>query len=392
MLSLAACQTTVPSGQPSAQAPQGSQQSSQVVPPPPPSGTPTPDTRAVPAGQAKVAALLPLSGAQAAVGQSMLEAIRLAFSDARGGVPIELLPRDTTGTPEGARRAAESALQAGATLIVGPLLGAEVPAVSELARGAGVPVLSLTNNVAIASPGVYALGMLPQTQVERMVGYARSKGARRFALVAPDDLYGKIIEDSFRNVVTGGGGQLVAVERYAGNMNGVSNAVKRVAGINGGADAILLAGNGDNLLLASTFVPYYDIDTKKTQVLVATVGWDDPRLQQEAALFGAYMAAPLTPKREEFTRRFKQTYNKDAPLLASLGYDAAALAIAAIRDGGETGLTSALINPSGFEGYDGVFRLRPDGSNQRLLPVLQFQRGGARQVEGPASRFVDLTQ
>lgn len=392
MLSLAACQTTVPSGQQSAQAPQGGAQSSQVVPPPPPSGTPTPDGRAVPAGQAKVAALLPLSGANAAVGQSLLEAIRLAFNDARGGVPIELLPRDTTGTPEGARRAAESALQAGATLIVGPLLGGEVPAVSEIARGAGVPVLSLTNNVAIASPGVYALGMLPQTQVERMVGYARGKGARRFALVAPDDLYGKIIEDSFRNVVTGGGGQLVAVERYAGNMNGVSNAVKRVAAINGGADAILLAGNGDNLLLASTFVPYYDIDTKKTQVLVATVGWDDPRLQQEAALFGAYMAAPLTPKRDEFTRRFKQTYNKDAPLLASLGYDAAALAIAAIRDGGETGLTSALINPSGFEGYDGVFRLRPDGSNQRLLPVLQFQRGGARQVEGPAQRFVDLTQ
>ena len=104
------------------------------------------------------------------------------------------------------------------------------------------------------------------------------------------------------------------------------------------------------------------------------------------------MAAPLTPKREEFTRRFKQTYNKDAPLLASLGYDAAALAIAAIRDGSETGMTSALTNPSGFEGYDGVFRLRPDGSNQRLLPVLQFQRGGPRQVEGPAPRFVDLTQ
>jgi branched-chain amino acid transport system substrate-binding protein len=348
--------------------------------------------RAVPAGQAKVAALLPLSGANAAIGQSLLESIQLAFNDARGGVPIELLSRDTGGNAEGARRAAESAVQAGATLIVGPLLGGEVPAVAEVARGAGVPVLSLSNNASIAAPGVYALGMLPQTQVERMVAFARAKGARRFALVAPDDLYGKIIEDAFRNVVAGGGGQLVGVERYAGNMNGVSNAVKRIAAVNGGADAILLAGNGDNLLLASTFVPYYDIDTKKTQVLVATVGWDDPRLQQEAALFGAYIAAPLTPKREEFTRRFKQAYNKDAPLLASLGYDAAALAIAAIRDGGETGLTNALINPSGFEGYDGVFRLRPDGTNQRLLPVLQFQRGGARQVEGPAQRFVDLTQ
>lgn len=339
-----------------------------------------------------MAALLPLSGPNAAIGQALLEAMRLAFADARGGVPIELLSRDTGGTPEGARRAAESALQAGASLIVGPLLGGEVPAVAEISRGAGVPVLSFTNNAAAASPNVYALGILPQTQVERLVGFARGKGARRFALVAPDDLYGKIIEDSFRNVVSGGGGQVVVVERYAGNMNAVSTAVKRVSEAGGGSDAILIAGNGDNLLLAATFVPYFDIDTSKTLVLVATVGWDDPRLQQEAALFGAYIAAPLTPKREEFTQRFKQTYSKDAPLLASLGYDAAALAIAAIRDGSDTGLTTALTNPSGFEGYDGVFRLRPDGTNQRILPILQFQRGGARPVEQAPPRFVDLTQ
>jgi branched-chain amino acid transport system substrate-binding protein len=364
------------------------------VPPPPPSGNPTPEAvRPVPAAQAKVAALLPLSGPNAAIGQSLLDAMRLAFEDARGGVPIELLSRDTGGTPEGAKRAAESALQAGATLIVGPLLGAEVPAVAEISRGAGVPLLSFTNNVAVAAPGVYTLGILPQTQVDRLVGFARAKGARRFALVAPDDFYGKIVEDSFRAVVGGGGGgQVVAVERYAGNMNAVSNAVKRVAETTGGADAILLAGNGDNLLIAATFVPFHDIDATKTQVLIATVGWDDPRLQQEAALFGAFIAAPLTPKREEFMQRFKLTYSKDAPLLASLGYDAAALAIAAIRDGGDTGLTAALTNPSGFEGYDGVFRLRPDGTNQRILPILQFQRGGARPVEQAAPSFVDLTQ
>lgn len=339
-----------------------------------------------------MAALLPLSGPNAPIGQSLLESMRLAFNDARGGVPIELIPRDTGANAESARRAAQSALQDGANLLVGPLLGAEVPVVAEVARGAGVPVLSLTNNAAVAASGVYTLGMLPQTQVERLVGFARSKGARRFALVAPGDLYGQIVEDAFRNAVTGGTGQVVVVERYAGNMNSISNAVKRVAAINGGIDALMLAGTADNVLLGSTFVPYYDIDNKKTQVLVATFGWDDPRLQQEAALFGAYLAAPLTPKREEFTRRFKQTYNKDAPLLASLGYDAAALAIAAIRDGGDTGLTAALINPSGFEGYDGVFRLRPDGTNQRLLPILQFQRGGARPVEPPSPRFVDLTQ
>lgn len=318
--------------------------------------------------------------------------MQLALNDWKGTPTIELLPRDTGGTAEGARRAAESAVQAGATLIVGPLLGAEVPAVAEVSRPAGIPVLSFTNNAATAAPNVYVLGILPQTQVERLISFARSQSARRYVLVTPDDLYGKIIEDSFRPVVTAMGGQIVAVERYAPNMNGASGAVKRAAGVGGGMDALLLAGNGDTLLLASTFVPYYDIDSKQTKVLIATVGWDDPRLQQEAALYGAYMAAPLTAKREEFARRFKQAYNRDAPLLASLGYDAAALAAAAIREAGTSGMTVALTNPSGSEGYDGVFRLKPDGVNQRLLPIVQFQRGGAKVVETPPNHFTDLTQ
>ena len=347
---------------------------------------------AVPGGTARIAALVPLSGPNAALGQSIIDAMQLGVNDSRGTTAIELLPRDTGGTPEGARRAAETALQAGASVIVGPLLGAEVPAVAEITRATGIPVLSFTNNAATAAPNVYVLGMLPQTQVERLIGFARSQGARRYVLVAPDDLYGKIIEDSFRPVVTAMGGQIVAVERYAATMNGASGAVKRAAAVSGGTDALLLAGNGDTLLLASTFVPYYDIDTKVTKVLIATVGWDDPRLQQEAALYGAYMAAPLTTKREEFARRFKQTYNRDAPLLSSLGYDTAALAVSAIKEAGASGMTSALTNPSGFEGYDGVFRLKPEGVNQRLLPILQFQRGGAKIVETAPNRFTDLTQ
>ena len=52
---------------------------------------------------------------------------------------------------------------------VGPLLGGEVAAVAEIARPAGVPVLSLTNNASSAAPGAHVLGMLPQNQVERLV-------------------------------------------------------------------------------------------------------------------------------------------------------------------------------------------------------------------------------
>jgi ABC-type branched-subunit amino acid transport system substrate-binding protein len=354
-----------------------------ATPPATTEGAPA-DFAAAPAVQAKIAALLPLSGANAEIGTALLDAMNLALADARGGIPVDFLPRDTGGTPEGARAAAQSAIEAGATLLVGPLFGAEIPAVADLARAARVPVLGLTNNAAAASPGVFVLGMLPKTQVERSVGFARGKGARRFALVAPNDDYGRLVEDAYRRAVTAGGGQIAVVERHGGDVPGISAAVKRIAAAIERIDALLIAGNGDTLLLAASFVPYFDIDAREKHIMVATVAWDDPRLAREVALFGAHMAAPLTKRREDFARRYRESFGRDAPLLASLGYDAAALAIAALREAGDGALGPVLANPGGFEGYEGIFRLLPDGTNVRQLPILQFQRGGPRIVDEAA--------
>ncbi|MFM8678235.1 MAG: penicillin-binding protein activator [Alphaproteobacteria bacterium] len=396
---LGACASTVPADKAPPQAGAGSRPAGPaVVPPPPPggnlppapppgSGTATEETRAIPPGEAKIAALLPLSGPNGTLGRSILDAVQLALGDARSGVPVELVARDTAGTPDGAREAARSAIAAGANLVVGPLLGGEVAAVAEVARPAGVPVLSLTNNASSVAPGAHVLGMLPQNQVERLVGFATAKGARRFALVAPDDLYGQIVEDGFRGAVRAAGGTVAAIERHGADMNAISRAVKKLADGVDRFDAVLVAGNGDNLIISASFVPYYDISAKEKLVLIATVSWDDQRLRKEASLHGAHIAAPINARREEFLRRYREAYKREAPMLASLGYDAAALAVAAIRDGSETGMLAILTNASGFEGYDGVFRLEPDGTNRRLLPVLQFDRAGPKVVEDAPQGF-----
>jgi len=395
---LGACASTVPADTAPPQAGAGGRPAgAAVVPPPPPgsippapppgSGTTVEETRAIAPGEAKLAALLPLSGPNGGLGQSILDAVRLALGDARSGVPVELIARDTAGSPDGAREAARSAIAAGANLVVGPLLGGEVAEVAEVARPAGVPVLSLTNNATSAVPGAHVLGMLPQNQVERLVGFATTKGARRFALVAPDDLYGQIVEDAFRASVRTAGGAVAMVQRHGADMNAISGAVKKVADGVERIDAVLVAGNGDNLIISASFVPYYDISAKEKLVLIATVSWDDRRLGKEASLHGAHIAAPLNRRREEFLKRFRDAYNREAPLLASLGYDAAALAVAAIREGSETGMLAILGSTSGFEGYDGVFRLEPDGTNRRLLPVLQFERAGPRVVEDAPPSF-----
>ncbi|MGH6833709.1 MAG: ABC transporter substrate-binding protein, partial [Methyloceanibacter sp.] len=78
-------------------------------------------------GTVKVALLLPItaSGSTPAVAKALKQAAELALFDF-DNPNVTLVPKDTKGTPDGARLAAESALQDGAELIIGPLFAQEV--------------------------------------------------------------------------------------------------------------------------------------------------------------------------------------------------------------------------------------------------------------------------
>ena len=59
-------------------------------------------------------------------GQAMRNAAEMAFAEFNANANIQLLMKDDAGTPEGARVAAEQALNEGAEIIVGPLFAQSV--------------------------------------------------------------------------------------------------------------------------------------------------------------------------------------------------------------------------------------------------------------------------
>jgi ABC-type branched-subunit amino acid transport system substrate-binding protein len=71
---------------------------------------------------------------------------------------------------------------------------------------------------------------------------------------------------------------------------------------------------------------------------------------------------------------------------ATLAYDAVSLVAALVKTQGPNRFAEeTLTNPSGFAGIDGVFRFRPDGTNQRALAVMRVTANGA-QVVSPAPK------
>ena len=399
------------------------------VPLPPPTAAepePAPASEANQTG-VRVGMLVPLSGPNAALGKALLDAAQLAVFEV-GDENLVLLPRDTGGTPEGAAAAADAAIAAGARLIVGPLFAADVPAVAARARPAGISVLSFSNDLSVAAPGVFVMGVPPRAQIDRVITFASSRGLTRFAGLLPNNSYGAAVENAMRESTQKVGGQLSVIERYDPATTDASPVVRRLAsyearranlqqqrreleGRNDDAsrqalrrlegtdtlgevrfDALILPDFGDRLLSIAPLLPYYDIDPNRIRYL-GTALWDDPRVTREPALIGGWFAAPPPEAREPFNKRYREVYRRDPPRLATIAYDATALAAVLARgEGGPDFRVEAITNPVGFAGMDGIFRLLPDGSIERALAVIEVRRNSFRTISPAPETFEERTQ
>ena len=128
------------------------------------------------------------------------------------------------------------------------------------------------------------------------------------------------------------------------------------------------------------------VNTKKIQLL-GTGLWDDPRIFSAPALDGGWYAAPDPAGFRAFAARYRARYKQEPVRTATLAYDAVALIAALVKTQAPAQRFSAevLTNPSGFSGIDGLFRFRPDGTNERGLAVMRVTPSGA-QVISPAPK------
>lgn len=338
-----------------------------------------------PGGQVRVGLLLPLTGSYAKVGRDMLDAAQLALFDI-GDEHFVLVPRDDEGTPEGARRAIAAVLEDGVGLVLGPLLSTSVEAAAPQARSAGINVITFSTDRSVAGEGVYVMGFLPGAQVERVVAYAKENGLKRFAALAPKSAYGRAVVDELRSAAERLGVAVTQVRFYEPSEE-LAPMIRQLAG-RSDFDALLIPEGGDKLLSLAPLLPYYDIDPAKVRFL-GTGQWDMPNVRMEPALIGGWFAAPAVEGRQAFERRFRETYGRDPTRLATLVYDAVAMAaVLAKSSGGADFGAGSLTAPNGYSGLDGIFRFRPDGLVERGLAVFEVRKDGFRVMSPAPASFV----
>jgi branched-chain amino acid transport system substrate-binding protein len=352
------------------------------------STTPAQSTGSIGEGAVKVGLVLPLSasGNAAVAAQSMRNAAEMALAEFNNP-DIQLLVKDDGGTAPGAQQAAQQALDEGAEIILGPLFALTVGPVGQVARGRGIKVIAFSTDANVASRGVYLLSFLPETDVERIVGYAAGQGKRSFAALIPDNAYGTVAEAAFKQAVGRRGGRVVALERYPFDRAQLQGPVRTVVQAAGRADAVFIPDGADMAPAVAQALITSGLDTKRVQLL-GTGLWEDAQIFSNPQLEGAWYAGPDSTGFRSFSGRYRTRYGQDPVRTASLAYDAVALVAALVKtQGAQRFADEVLTNSSGFTGIDGLFRFRPDGTNQRGLAVMRVTPTGGQIISPPPKSF-----
>jgi ABC-type branched-subunit amino acid transport system substrate-binding protein len=367
---LAGCSTVVPKGP-------------QQAPPPPPRQTGTQPGRLPEDQRDRVAVLVPLTGPEAGIGQSIANAANMALIDS-GGQGVRLTVYDTAA---GASLAGQKALSEGNKLILGPLLADDVRAVAPIAAAQHVPVLSFSNDISVAGNGVYLLGFTPTESVDRIVSYAKERGLGRLAALVPNGIYGRRASNAMLRAAENAGATVVSMQGFDRSPASLAAAIKKL-GDPKGYDALLIADNGRIALAAAPLVRKSGSAAK----LLGTELWNtEPELAASKLMSGAWFAAVSDGLYSQFAAKYRTRFGKGPYRLSSLGYDSVLLAVRISADwkAGSDFPEGRLTDKGGFSGVDGAFRFDRDGIAERVLEVKQIGAGGVTVVSPAPQGFGD---
>ncbi len=343
----------------------------------------------------RVGLLLPLSGHNAELGKALQDAATVSLFDKyarlsprQQNVRVELLPKDTGDTPEQAQQAMAAAMKDGAEFIIGPLFADATAGAAPIARAKNINVLSLSNTRTQASPGTFMFGFSPAEQTERVLNYALANSKQRIAVLAPKSPLGDTVLVTARNLFEKQGLKLAAEASYSPQGGGLDKALNSLAtaGNKPGFDAILIPEGGPMLDTILQGLSARGVDPAHVKFL-GTGLWDDAELLRRVGLDTAWFASSPPDLTAQFETRFRDTYHYAPPRIASLTYDAVALAVT-LATSGRAFDVPTLTGAAGFAGpANGIFRLRANGLVQRGLAVLEVHGATKKVISVAPSGF-----
>ena len=350
----------------------------------------------------RIGVFLPLSGKQAALGAQIDKGLQMAYFQM--AVPqIELVYFDTSNDGDLAS-VAQEAITAEIDIAVGPLFSDKAEVILPLLRAADIPILSFSNNQKIAANGLWVMGLLPEQQMDILLGQALSQGYQDIAILADQSLFGQRMSQHIINRLTAFGMRASAYQPIDGNaasddemlIGQIKNFARYVPLEDGELitdrpapyEVVILAGGVDFILKVAPLLSYYDLGPDRV-VYLGTNLWANPALTGEPSLQESYLAAISPTLSAAFSQRHQSLFDSPSSYLGQLGFDVMAVAAQALAerqkkaDSLQSPLIASILREQGFKGYTGSFKLAANGLNYRDYIIYQLVQGELVPTELP---------
>jgi ABC-type branched-subunit amino acid transport system substrate-binding protein len=182
-----------------------------------------------------VGCVVPLSGAYSVYGQRALDGIEMAFAQsnsAAADVSFQLFVQDSMSDADMTLKAVEALDRQRVGAILGPMIASESAAKASQARGIPIFVFTQREGIVDAGPYVFRNFITPRMQARSLVAHAvKEIGARRFAIVFPEEKYGRRYMNLFWDEVIEHDAVVTAAEAYDPEDMDFAEPVKKLAGV-----------------------------------------------------------------------------------------------------------------------------------------------------------------
>ena len=341
----------------------------------------------------KIGLLVPLTGKNSDIGQSIIKAVRLAINQINN-LSIEIIPRDTASSPEVTLRSAKELGSLGVKIVIGPVFNKNLIYLDELSE---LIFLSLTNKSNNRSKNIINAGINATSQLNAIKKFIELKQIKKTIFLTPDVNYKKEIEQAisrskikiiknytYSTDPTQLTKQIEIITEYKKRKQNLEDEVKRLeesTEVNkekiierlkkndtlGGVkfDSVIIADFDESLKSVTTSLLYTDISPKE-KYLITLNQWFDESLLKEVSSQPLYFPSINKKNYEDFSAEYFDKYNQYPYQLSFLCFDLVGLVYYLILQNNSIVDEKIFTKKTLFKGRVGIFEIKDNKINHVL--------------------------
>ena len=341
----------------------------------------------------KIGLLIPLSGQDREIGNSIIKSTRLAINKINNPL-IEIIPKDTASDPEITFKQAKKLNDLGVKIIIGPVFNKNLIYLEELEE---MIFLSLTNKIIDNPKNIISAGINAGSQLNTIKKFQEINNLDNTIILIPKENYREEIDKAIKHSKikkkkiyyydsdpTKLTKQIEKITKYKRRKQNVLDEIKRlelsddlnkdkkikrlekidtIGNIN--FDSVIISDFDESLKSITTSLLYTDVSPKKI-FFITLNQWFDESLLKETSAQPIYFPSINKKNYDDFIESYYEIFSEYPNQLSFLSYDLIGLVYYLIAQNNFTISQKIFIKKNQFKGKVGIFDIKQNKINHIL--------------------------